>query len=399
MSGLQITSAASVADGAQEVADELAAILKSKNPDPVSFLTVFATEALAHDGLAERLAQRFPHTPIFGGTSCRGVVTEAGAHVGAPHAAGVLAIHDPAGNYATASAAIGDDPRTAAAAALELALERADRPHEAPAQIWTCQPPGVEEQVLSGYADVVGANCPIIGGSSADETIAGGWRQFSSNGTLTNHVVVGVLFPSAPLGLAFKSGYAPTEHTGVVTRCTSRRLVAIDGRPAAEKYAQWTNNAINPATPGMILQQSTPHPLARRVGSYAGVDEYLLSHPASIEDDGALTLFAEVAEGDVLRLMAGTRESLIERAGRVIGDAQGLLPSPSTAVAGGLVIYCGGCMLAVADDLDAVAANMKEAFRDAPFLAAFTFGEQGALVSSGNRHGNLMIAASVASNV
>ena len=398
MPDLKIASAASIADSAIAVADEIAAILASKHSGPASCLTIFATEALAHDGLAELLAQRFPDTPIFGGTTCKGVVTEAGAHLGAPHAAGVLAIYDASGNYATAAAPIGDDPRVAAANALERALERANRAHEAPAQIWTCQPPGVEEQILAGFADVVGANCPIIGGSSADETIGGRWRQFSSEGTLTDHVVVAVLFPSTPLGLAFKSGYAPTEHTGVVTRCSSRRLAEIDGEPAAQKYAQWTNDAINPAIPGMILQQSTPHPLARRVGSYAGVDEFLLSHPASVEDDGALTLFADVAEGDIIRLMTGTHESLIKRAGRVIGDAQGLLPTPSNTVAGGFVIYCGGCMLAIADDLDAVAGNMRAAFGDAPFLAAFTFGEQGALVSSGNRHGNLMIAASVVAN-
>lgn len=278
--------------------------------------------------------------------------------------------------------------------ALEAALERAGRSYEAPALIWTCQPPGTEEQVLAGFKDVVGPDCPIMGGSSADEAIAGRWRQFSSHGVEADAVSVAVLFPSAPIGLAFKSGYAPTQACGTVTKSSPRRVIEIDGLSAARKYADWTST-INPGAPGVILQQSTFAPLARRVGTYAGVDEYLLSHPATVEPDGAITLFTEIHEGEVLHVMSGGRESLIERAGRVVKDARNSLPAPGDAVSGGLMIYCAGCMLAITDDLDAVAAGVKAAFGQAPFLVAFTFGEQGALISSGNRHGNLMIATTV----
>lgn len=394
MAEVNVVSAYSLADTAEAAAEEIRSMLASRLKGEISLLTVFATETLAHDRLVEALATRFPGVPIFGGTTCRGVITEDGVHLGRPGAVGVLAVSDPVGAYSAGSAKIDDNARASAREALEAALEHAGRAYEAPALIWTCQPPGTEEQVLAGFKDVVGPDCPIMGGSSADEAIAGRWRQFSNQGVEENAVSVAVLFPTVPIGLAFKSGYAPTLACGTVTKSSARRVIEIDGLSAARKYADWTGN-IDPGVPGAILQQSTFAPLARRVGSYAGVDEYLLSHPATVEADGAITLFTEINEGEVLHVMSGGRESLIERAGRVVRDAGNALPAPGSAIGGGLMIYCAGCMLAISDDLDAVAAGIKAAFGDAPFLVAFTFGEQGALISSGNRHGNLMIATTV----
>jgi hypothetical protein len=395
MAEVNVATAYSLAATGEMAAEEICSILASRLKGEISLLTVFATESLAHDGIVDALSSRLPGVPIFGGTTCRGVITEDGVHIGRPGAVGVLALSDSQGAYSSGSAKIRDDARSTAREALEAALERAGRAYESPALIWTCQPPGMEEQVLAGFEDVVGPDCPIMGGSSADEAIAGRWRQFSSHGVGENVVTVAVLFPSAPIGLAFKSGYAPTKSCGIVTKSSARRLIEIDGLSAARKYADWTGDRIDPSAPGVILQQSTFAPLARRVGTYAGVDEYLLSHPATIESDGAITLFTEINEGEVLHVMSGGRESLIERAGRVVKDARGSLPAPGSAISGGLIIYCAGCMLASSDDLDAVAAGIKAAFGEAPFLVAFTFGEQGALISSGNRHGNLMIATTV----
>ncbi len=367
---------------------EIAGQLEAALPGAPHLVVLFTTEAMSP--AASALAARLPGSALFGGTTCRGVITETGIHLGETVTA-ALALHDPDGAYAAAAAAIGTDAHSAARQALEAALEVAGRPYESPGLIWTCQPPGTEEAVLTGYADVVGPACPIMGGSSADEAIAGNWSQFSQAGEHTDCVSTAALFPSRPPGLAFASGYAPTGVSGRATRTQGRRLLEIDGRPAATVYAEWTGGLIDPARPGPVLQQSTPAPIARKVGAYAGIDEYLLSHPAAIEADGALVLFTDIADGEMLYGMRGDLESLIARAGRVAAEACAATEAPGTL--GGLVIYCGGCMLAVSDRLGEVANGLRAAFGEAPFLTAFTFGEQGALVSSGNRHGNLMIAA------
>ena len=50
-------------------------------------------------------------------------------------------------------------------------------------------------------------------------------------------------------------------------------------------------------------------------------------------------------------------------------------------------------MLHVRERMDEVVDGVREAMPNAAFLGAFTFGEQGAIVDSCNRHGNLMISA------
>ena len=64
-------------------------------------------------------------------------------------------------------------------------------------------------------------------------------------------------------------------------------------------------------------------------------------------------------------------------------------------VSGALVIYCAGCMLTVQDEMEEVAAEVREALGGKPFLGAFTFGEQGCFTGGENRHGNLMISVVV----
>ena len=90
--------------------------------------------------------------------------------------------------------------------------------------------------------------------------------------------------------------------------------------------------------------------------------------------------------------MRGDRDRLIERAGRVAREAATKLPGGAASLAGGLIVYCAGCMMAVGDQMPQVAATVAESFSDMPFLGCFTFGEQGTLARQ-NVHGNLMISA------
>jgi hypothetical protein len=73
-------------------------------------------------------------------------------------------------------------------------------------------------------------------------------------------------------------------------------------------------------------------------------------------------------------------------------ESIGSLPGGPESLAGGLMVYCAGCMLAVDSRMPEVASKVAEAFSGTPFLGCFTFGEQGCVVER-NVHGNLMISA------
>ena len=57
--------------------------------------------------------------------------------------------------------------------------------------------------------------------------------------------------------------------------------------------------------------------------------------------------------------------------------------------------YCGGCMLQVADRMEAVKRSIEQAAPGVPRVVGFTFGEQGPLALGPVQHGNLMISAIV----
>ena len=329
---------------------------------------------------------------LHGSTSCLGAMTDAGKTDGVA----VFCISDPDGAYGTGMSDFSAGSRAAAADATRRALADADRMGEQPELVWVSATPGTEEDVVHGIEDVVGADIPVIGGSAADNSVSGDWFIFDGQDSLKEGVIISVMFPSRPISFAYQNGYSPRRNTGLVTKAEGRVVHEIDGRPAMDVYADWTGHAVPAVAEGRgseaILGASTLWPLGREINQVGQVPFYLLAHPAVAHDSGDIELFATVEEGEELTLMNGTKESLIERAGRVAGLARETGRLSDAPVAGALMIYCGGCMLSVQDQIGEVVGGVNNALDGAPFLGAFTFGEQGALLKAGNRHGNLMIS-------
>jgi hypothetical protein len=359
------------------------------------------------DALHAYLSQRFPGTPVMGGTSSGGFMTHRG--MCDERSIGLLLLEDTDGEYGVAAGPLGGDPARSAAALLQLALLNCGCSGELPELIWVYQAPGHEEAVIEGLRNVVGDRCPIVGGSSADNDVSGNWRQFGPDGPLRDGLAIAVLFPSSAIDCAFQGGYEPSGpsgivtgvgayqvagESGIVTAASGREILSIDGEPAAAVYNRWIDNRLSPklAEGGTILAETTMCPLAVDAGLVDGVSAFLLVHPESVHPNGALTTFCAVETGDRVYAMTGDRSRLIERADRVVQQAKRSVAASGAGVAGALVAYCGGCKMAVGEEIELVAAAIARGLGDAPFIGCFTFGEQGRLIDR-NVHGNLMISA------
>lgn len=357
---------------------------------------VVAHASISHPAaeVAAALRERAGAAPVHGGTSCLGVMTEEGFHSEGGTGLGLFGVLDPDGAYGVGSAEIEGDPGAAAADAVRAAIERAGRAGEAPGMLWITGAPGHEERILAALASVVGPNVPVAGGSAADDDVSGRWSQFTGESVHHQGVVVSAMYPSREAVFSFHSGYDPTTTSARVTKGGGRRIDELDGEKAAVVYDRWLGGAIADtlAAGGNILSRTTLTPLGRVAGHVGEVAYHQLVHPDSVTADGALTLFADVHEGDTLILMRGSPESLVTRAGRVARSAIEQSASPSAKAAGALVIYCAGCMLTIRDRMPDVVRSVNEGLGGAPFLGAFTFGEQGCFVGGQNRHGNLMIS-------
>ncbi|WP_374378688.1 FIST signal transduction protein [Dongia sp.] len=380
------------------VLEELAAIL------PVADAHLaFVFHGAGHDAkaIAETLNDLLP-CPFIGGTSHAGAML-AGELMDA-QALSLLLIEDDGGYYGVAARALPADADAAAAAraareTLLEALREAGTPGELPALVWLYQTPGYEEAILDGLRSVIGDNCPIVGGSAADEDIGGNWFQVTPAGAMASGIALAVLFPSGALGFAFQGGYKPTGQSGLVTRvegigAVSRTVLEIDHQPAAQVLDRWVDGGLGRylVGGGNVLGATNLNPLGMTIGSFAGIPQYLLLHPETVRSDGAITLFAAVKPGDRLHQMQGDKDVLIERAGIVAREAVSRLTSMGSTLAGGLMVYCAGCRMAVGERMPEVAMQVADSFADAPFAGCFTFGEQGQIAGR-NAHGNLMVAA------
>ena len=167
------------------------------------------------------------------------------------------------------------------------------------------------------------------------------------------------------------------------------------------QYDQWTGGAISSVlqggTGGNILGLTTLFPLGRKVGKLG----YELLHPDAATKDGGLSLFANTKEGDEVTLMAGTKESLVDNVDRVTHYLDERAMFDQDEISGSLVIYCGGCSLALGDDVVRVPPAFNAVTMTSPFIGIFAFGEQGCFnkvdattsCAAVNRHGNVSFRA------
>ena len=366
---------------------DLAAVLRRFDQEPPCFLAMHHRAGALPSGFLEDLHALVP--ALHAGSSCKGIMSDQGlADVG------VFALYDRSGDYGTACEAFGESIAQSAHDATERALSRAGREGEAPDLVWVSCTPGFEEEALAGIEAAVGKHVPIIGGSAADDTIEGAWSVSDGQVNTGHGLAVSVLFSSTPLHFAYQNGYEPTARSGIVTKAEGRHVKEIDNRPATSVYQDWNGGKVPKAHDAAvnILSDATLWPLGRKSGALGSVNAYLLAHPSCSHPDGSIELFAEVAVGEEITQMIGDRSALATRAGRVAAFALQTGKKQPEDIAGALVVYCGGCRMAVEDMLQDVQTGVAIALDGSPFLGVFTFGEQGPLHGQGNCHGNLMIS-------
>lgn len=396
---MQIFAAASDVKDPVRAFDELEAALRISDRGPPQILFLAVATGAEVSGIFAEARRRYPKTSIHGSTSCLGLMTESALHLESGRALGALAIWDRHGAYGSAVRSISSDAQLSAAEATRAALRHANRLGQVPDLVWMSAAPGHEESALVGIKSVLGDSVLIVGGSSADNDLAGAWCQFSQDDQHTEGILVSVLFSGSKVSSVFQSGYAPRGPSGYATRCAGRRLFEIDHKPAAEVYFGWLGQDL-PKIPAnessvSILSESTLVPLGIIQHELVDVPLHLLLHPAVMHDDGSISLFCNVKQGDQLYLMEGTSRRLLERAGKIASQAKADADARRLEVRGALVVYCGGCMLSVKSEMEQVRRGIVAALPGIPFLGLFSYGEQGATITGSSHHANLMISCTI----
>ncbi len=354
----------------------------------VAWALAYATVDQDLRALVAGLAQRYPGKPVFGATSSGGVFCSKGFVRGAQVLLGEDSDGVQAGSSTQACGAAG-----AWRASRDACAEIARQLGGPPTALLLHATPGFEERVLAGIEAVYEGNCPpVYGGSAADDDLKGNWRVFGSGRVEAEGFVLTGFRSTRKIHGSFVAGYLPTQQRGVVSRAQGRIVYEIDGRPAADVYNSWRNGALaGRMGGGVVLADTTLYPVGRLIDKIRGIPRYLLSHPHQILPDRSLSFFTDMATGDELVMMMGSTASLLDRTEQAVSRAMGL-DRDGGPLSGGILIYCGGCVMALGERTSEVASLFDQQIKRAPFIGAATFGEVGCFAgpTAVNRHGNLM---------
>jgi hypothetical protein len=384
-----LSSAASESLAAVETAEQLRSRVGAAQ---VRGAILYGTVGYDIARLQAELRAQLPGIPFLGATECLGVGSSGGGFTRGRALAGLFLLGD-GFRFGVASAQKGGDPHQLGEQLAARALEQAGIP-AAKARFAIIHPtPGDEESILAGAYGRLDHQTAIIGGSAADDDLSGRWHVWTHDFVSQNGAALAVCDWPWKLAINYQSGYLPTTRRGKVTRAEGRTLLEIDGRPAAEVYNSWLGGELKPFLEkgGNVLASTTMKPLGVTRGLFGGIQAYVLAHPERVlAEQKALTLFTRIKEGEEVVMMSSSPEALIARSANVARLALSRAGLKPEQIVGGLLVYCGGCVLAIRDQMPQMLTDFEKVLAGAPYVGHFAFGEQGCVLPRQVDHGNLM---------
>ncbi|MDO5574527.1 MAG: FIST N-terminal domain-containing protein [bacterium] len=332
-------------------------------------------------GVKEELAG----VPVLGNTSFTGVITPEGYVGGDKPFVGIMAFSD-----ADMSVGIAAVEKNGCAIELGESLAKkamaAAGKDTAPDYFYMAASPAEEEFYLKGMSKVIG-RVPFFGGSAADNSIAGEWKLYAEDAVFADGCIVAYFYGGPKMTNLFTGAYRETNDFGVITKIDGNRtLMEIDGIPATRKYAQWRGLDQEAVTGGNLLVTTITSPLGikDRLG-----DLIAIRHPMNGNDNGSMAIGNNLAEKTCVIRMEASVDELISSTGETLKKLIEKMPSKPLAFH---LVHCGGRRAGIGDRINEVAASIKAAAGDIPYIVEFTFGEYGFESDNNNTCGGLMLS-------
>ena len=382
---------------AEEAVRNMRAQLSGKD---VKWAMVFATADYDAEKLASEMQKQLgSQAKMSGITSFKGVMASDGWHAGKTVA--VLGLSSDKITFGVGTAAVAEAKgRDAGKMATESAIANAGKTKtDKPKIVIMNGVLGQEEDMLKGVADVLGKEVPVMGASAGDNDLSGKWKQFANGKAYSSNVVMTVIYTELKVGYEFSTGigYLRTDKQGLVTKASGRTIYEIDHRPAADVYNEWLGGQLTEQLRSTekqvsILQEGIIDPLAVVINGTKGVSYYLTVHPVFINlPEKSLSSLAVIEPGKSVSIMRGSAEAHELRPPLVIRMARAEGGIKEDEIAAGIAMFCACTHLVLGDEgVQKVIPAMNQAFGGAPFIGAFTFGEEGPVPGVGNRHQNLV---------
>jgi hypothetical protein len=383
---------------------------QDKAPD---FAVMFASSGSDMEAILFKAKELFQNkTKIYGGSSdSRAVMTNKGyakatdrayeyAKMEGKRSLAIMTVTSKDIVFGVGSANFADYPtvQEGSKAAILNAIKSAGKsPRELPQAILVTPARGLEEEAIEGIEEVIGKKTPILGGTPGGPTFA----VFGENKVYEKGVSLAVIYTKFHVGYIFEGGFDVKDpNTGIVTKVDGQAIVEIDGKPALDVYDEWLGGEITRLCKEMprfdlVRALLTLHPLYRKYTSSDGKVYSLFSHPwpkGKTLVERAVSTSTKIKVGERIYLSHGTWETLMNRIGNLprVAKTNGKI-NPDTKPIFGIGYICAGVMGTIPEEeRNKMPLLINYSNNDAPFIATFTWGEQGQFSGIGNKHGNLL---------
>ena len=350
-------------------------------------------------------------TKIFGGTSdSRAVMTNGGfikaagrgylEEKGAKRVLAVMTVTSKDILFGVGAAGLSEhsSPQEAAWAALLKAMKNAGRSSDdRPKITLTMSTYGIGDEVVQGIEDVLGREAVVLGGTTGGPKFA----VAGDDDVYEEGISIAVMYTDLPVGWAFEGGFDVGDMpSGIATRVDGQAILEIDDKPALDVYDEWLGGRIKRlqeelGDPTVVKDMLTLNPLCRRYTSPSGENYFLFSHPWPRDEklrDKAIMTSTKIRAGDRVSLSQGTWEQLMNRVGNLPKAARAQREiDPGRRPLFGIAFLCGGVMGTIPEkEREKLSFLINYANDHVPFIAVFTWGEQGHFREVGNKHGNLL---------
>ncbi|MBM4307696.1 MAG: hypothetical protein FJ123_13285 [Deltaproteobacteria bacterium] len=383
---------------------------KHKIPD---FAILFASSGSDMKSILFTAKKMFQNrTKIYGGTSdSRAVITNKGyakatqrayqyAKMEGKRSLAIMTITSKDILFGVGSAGFSDYPsvQKASEVAISNAIKNAGKSlDDLPRAVLVTPTHGVEEEVIEGIEKVVGQNTPVLGGTTGGPTFA----VFGENKVYEKGVSLAVIYTNFTMGWIFEGGFdLKVPSTGIVTKVDGQAIVEIDKRPALDVYDEWLGGEIRRLSKevgksDVIRDLLVLHPIYRKYTLSDGKTYTLFSHPWPKDDtlkDRSVMTSTKIKAGERIYLSRGTWGTLMNRIGNLprIAKSEGGIDASIRPIFG-IGYICAGVLGTIPEtEREKLPSLINYANNNAPFIANFTWGEQGYFRGIGNKHGNLL---------
>jgi len=235
---------------------------------------------------------------------------------------------------------------------------------------------GHEDEVLQGIIDIVGPDIPITGGSAGDDAQFKQTYQFVNGKTYTDAVITIVYVSNLKIGYSIQHGYKPTGKIASVTEADGKIVKTLNGKPAAEVYAEMLGVKIDELKKNII-----PYIAKYPFGFPDIFGNFWVRNPQAVIENNALLFFAPVPKNSILALMTGTDEDIIKAAEIAVKKEaeDGKIKKAGL----GVVFGCAGRCYRLQNKIVDEWKLLKKTFGETPFIGFYTYAEHASLPYGG----------------